>query len=592
MNGEGGGDDQCSTSKPAPVNLAVETRVADSAEAHRLSASRCVFPWEKSYPGGRGWDTHIAIGTISEHFDRAVTCHAERTALDFRDRSITYFELGRLVDGAASGFVRLGIRPADRIALYLPNTPYHPIAFFGALKAGATVVHLSPLDVERVLLHKLLNSGARTLVTVNTAAMLALALRLKAAGALDTIIVGEIERWGDGAAAPATIPAGAGIVPFGLFLEPVDLADFPVVTPDHVALLQYTGGTTGMPKGAILTHANLSAAVAIYDAWYRLQGLERTAGDIVIGVLPLFHIYALTTILLRQLGQGKTILLHQRFDVEAVLRDIEVKRATQFPGVPTMWIALANHPGIEKRDLSSLRQCLSGGASLPVEVAARFRQLTGLTLRGGWGMTETSPAGTRIPEACDTKPGTIGIPMPGVEMGIVALDDPSRPLRVGEVGELRVRGPNVTPGYWNEAEATAAAFCDGYLLTGDIGYMDEDGYFFIVDRKKDMIISGGFNVYPQMIEQAIYEHEAVLEVLVVGVSDPYRGEAAKAFIALRPGREPFTIDQLRAFLSGRLGPHELPAQLEFREALPRTPVGKLSKLDLKTELRSLDAKLQ
>ena len=592
MNGEGGGDDQCSTSKPAPVNLAVDTRVADSAEAQRLSASSRAFPWEKSYPGGRGWDTHIAIGTISEHFDRAVTCHAERTALDFRDRSITYVELGRLVDGAASGFVRLGIRPADRIALYLPNTPYHPIAFFGALKAGATVVHLSPLDVERVLLHKLLDSGARTLVTVNTAAMLALALRLKAAGALDTIIVGENERWGDGAAAPAAIPAGAGVVTFGLFLEPVDLADFPVVTPDHVALLQYTGGTTGMPKGAILTHANLSAAVAIYDAWYRLQGLERTAGDIVIGVLPLFHIYALTTILLRQLGQGKTILLHQRFDVEAVLRDIEVKRATQFPGVPTMWIALANHPGIEKRDLSSLRQCLSGGASLPVEVAARFRQLTGLTLRGGWGMTETSPAGTRIPEACDTKPGTIGIPMPGVEMGIVALDDPSRLLRVGEVGELRVRGPNVTPGYWNEAEATAAAFCDGYLLTGDIGYMDEDGYFFIVDRKKDMIISGGFNVYPQMIEQAIYEHEAVLEVLVVGVSDPYRGEAAKAFIALRPGREPFTIDQLRAFLSGRLGPHELPAQLEFREALPRTPVGKLSKLDLKTELRSLDARLQ
>ena len=553
---------------------------------------RRVFPWEKSYPDGRGWDAPIAIGTVCDHFDRAARLYAGRDAFHFRDMPITYRELGRLVDAAAAGFLRLGIRPNDRVAIYLPNTPYHPIAFFGALKAGATIVHLSPLDAKRVLQHKLRDSGARVLVTTTIGAMLPMALDLKADGALDCVVVGEDERWG-GSAPPQMIPSEPGVFSFEAFSKATGPTEYPTVTSDQIALLQYTGGTTGMPKGAVLTHGNLIAAVSMYDAWYRVQGLEKTAGDIVIGVLPLFHIYALTTILLRQLGQGKTILLHQRFEVEAILHDIEVKRATQFPGVPTMWIALANYPGIENRDLSSLRQCLSGGASLPVEVAARFKQLTGLTLRGGWGMTETSPAGTRIPEACDDKPGTIGIPMPGVEMGIVALGDPLRVLGVGEVGELRVRGLNVTAGYWNQPEATAATFADGYLLTGDIGYMDEDGYFFIVDRKKDMIISGGFNVYPQMIEQAIYEHDAVSEVLVVGVTDAYRGEAAKAFIALRPGYEPFTIDQLRAFLAGKLGPHELPAALEFREALPRTPVGKLSKLDLKSELRSLDAaKLQ
>jgi long-chain acyl-CoA synthetase len=285
-------------------------------------------------------------------------------------------------------------------------------------------------------------------------------------------------------------------------------------------------------------------------------------------------------VLLRGLQEGNELLLRPRFDVATTLNDIEVKRATAFPGVPTMWIALANTPDIDKRDFSSLRYVASGGASLPVEVAERFQKLTGQRLGGGWGMTETSPAGTAMPREWAGKAGSVGLPLPGILMDIVALDDPRRRLKPGVKGEIRIKGPNVAKGYWSAPEETAAAFVDGYLLTGDIGFMDEDGYLYLVDRKKDMIISGGFNVYPRTIEEAIYEHQSVAEVIVIGVPDPYRGEAAKAFVQLKAGAQPFTLDALRAFLADKLGRHEMPAHLEFRDTLPKTAVGKLSKKEL------------
>jgi long-chain acyl-CoA synthetase len=303
----------------------------------------------------------------------------------------------------------------------------------------------------------------------------------------------------------------------------------------------------------------------------------------VICALPLFHIYALTTILLRHIRNGNEILLRLRFDPETTLRDIEVKRATAFPGVPTMWIALANHPGIEKRDFSSIIHCSSGGAPLPVEVGERFRRLTGQRLLGGWGMTETSPAGTNLPLSGPSKPGSIGIPMPGVEIDVVSLDEPRRVLDAREVGELRIRGLNVSRGYWNKPKETAEAFTPEGFLTGDIGYRDEDGYFFIVDRRKDMIISGGFNVYPQVIEQAVYEHPQVEEAAVIGIPDAYRGEAAKVFVKLKSGAPGFTLEELQAFLADKIGKHEMPVTLEIRDALPRTSVGKLSKVALRDE---------
>jgi long-chain acyl-CoA synthetase len=308
--------------------------------------------------------------------------------------------------------------------------------------------------------------------------------------------------------------------------------------------------------------------------------------DRVLAVLPLFHIYGLVSVMLRHLASGNELLLRSRFDIEAVLRDIEVNRVTSFPGVPTMWAALVNHPGIERRDLSALRSCNSGGAPLPVELAERFGRISGLALPSGWGMTETSPAGTSSPLRGPAKPGTIGLPLPGITVEVVALDDPRRVLGPGEVGELRIKGKNVMQRYWNRPDETAAAFVDGGFLSGDIGTMDEDGYFFILDRKKDMIISGGFNVYPQVIEQAIYEHPDVEEALVIGIPDPYRGEAAKAFIKLKSGASPLTLDALKDFLADKIGRHEMPAALEIRAALPRTGVGKLSKKELIEEERA------
>jgi long-chain acyl-CoA synthetase len=287
--------------------------------------------------------------------------------------------------------------------------------------------------------------------------------------------------------------------------------------------------------------------------------------------------------MLSAIRRGTLISLHQRFDVEAVMRDIEVKRATAFPGVPTMWIAIAALPDLDKRDFSSLATFGSGGAPLPTEVAKIFERKVGKKLKSGWGMTETCSPGTGHPDEGPEKPGSIGVMLPGVELDVVALDDPQKVLPVGEVGEIRIKGPNVTKGYWNEPQETAESFVGDRFLTGDIGYMDADGYFFLVDRKKDMIISGGFNVYPQMIEQAIYTHPAVHEVIVIGIADAYRGEAAKAFVKLREAAAPFSLDELRAFLASKLGKHELPAALEFVTELPRTPVGKLSRHELRKQ---------
>jgi long-chain acyl-CoA synthetase len=546
------------------------------------------FAWEKSYPPGMSWDAPIDITTVPRILREAAASFGPRVAIEFRGRTITYAALLEQSEAFAAALMARGIARGASVALYLPNTPYHPVAFFGTAMTGARCVHLSPLDAERELAHKLRDSGARLLITTNVGAMQERALKLLEAGHLDLVIVGDDTAFGPSGAPVPPLAEGSRVTSLPAFVAGAEIPDvWPEVAPEDIALLQYTGGTTGMPKGAILTHANLTAAVSMYRAWFDGQpGAEPERLDRVIAVLPLFHIYCLTTVLLRQIRSGNEILLRQRFDPMAVLDDIEVRRATHFPGVPTMWIALSCVPDLERHDFSSLRYCGSGGAPLPVEVANRFQALTGHKLVGGWGMTETAPAGTNRLGDGPAKPGTIGLPLPGVEMDICSLADPYEVLAPGEVGEIRIRGPNVTQGYWNRPEESAASFAGDWFLTGDIGYMDADGFFFIVDRKKDMIISGGYNVYPQMIEQAIYEHPAVEEVLVVGTPDSYRGEAAKAFVKLREGATPFTLEELNAFLADKLGRHELPAALEIRPALPRTAVGKLSKVELRDEERA------
>ncbi len=528
-------------------------------------------PWEAAYPSTCRWDVPIPTKTLPALFERLVAQGGQRPALQYRGVRLSYAMLGELVDRAAAALRRLGVVQGQAVALYLPNTPWHPICFFALVRLGARVVHLSALDARRELAHKLRDSGAGLVVTTDLPGLLPQAEWLLATGAAAQVVVGEEARWDSAAAGP--LPGGMQGLS-SLMAEALAVDRWPDVAPDDVALLQYTGGTTGLPKGAMLTHGNLTAAVAIYQRWD--DGERMVPGEQrVLAVLPLFHIYALSTVLLRHLADGNEILLRPRFDAEAVLRDIAEHRVTLFTGVPTMWIALLNHPASRQADVSSLRACVSGGAPLPFEIGQRVEQLMGQRLRVGWGMTETAPAGTRVPLSATLRPGLIGVPLPGIEMRIVALDDPGRVLPPGEAGEIAIRGPNLFRGYWNKPADTAAAFHDGWFLTGDLGRLEPDGLFSLLDRRKNMIISGGFNVYPAAIEAALYEHPDIREAIVIGIPDDYRGQSAKAFVTLRDGAPELTLDALREFLRDRLGRHEMPTALELRPELPRSPAGKL-----------------
>jgi long-chain acyl-CoA synthetase len=539
-------------------------------------------PWRAAFPAAADWDAPIEAGTVTALFDRATTTHAGQPAIEFRDHQISYAALAEAADRLAAGLLGLGIGRGDAVALYLPNTPWHPVSFFAVARTGARIVHLSALDAPRELAHKLQDSGARTLISTNLPGLLPMTLRLLEEGRVDRVLIGEDARWGEAPSLPVSWSERVQPLP-----EAAPLASWPELRPDDLCLLQYTGGTTGLPKAAMLSHRNLTSAVSMYRLFQ--DGIAQTRGKHrVIAVLPLFHIYALATVMLRHLADGNELLLRSRFDVETLLEDIGRKRATVFSGVPTMWIGLVNHPKAAECDYSSLHSCVCGGAPLPFEVEKKVGRLIGQSLRGGWGMTETCPAGTRVPKGAACSPGLIGIPLPGIDMCIVDRDDPARVLPPGEAGEMAIRGPNVFRGYWNRPEETANAFHDGWFLTGDIGRMDERGLFTILDRKKNMIISSGFNVYPAAIENAIHEHPDVVEVVVIGVPDPYRGQAAKAFVTLRPGAVPLTLEGLQLFLADRVGKHEMPAALELRQSLPRSPAGKLlAKALLDEELAKL-----
>ena len=553
---------------------------ADAARARR--------PWEAHYPEGVRWSVPLDDRTVPQMLRDAALRHAGRVALIHRETSLTWDTLAGRAWQVAHAFRRDGLGRGDAVAIYLPNTPFHPAAFFGALAADLRVTMLSPLDPVRVLAHKIEDSGAKTLITLNLPEMTDMAVRLLDQGACERVILCDEDDWGPFPAPLAETPGRADVIRFADWTAGAPTTE-PALDgdPDDVALLQYTGGTTGLPKGAMLSHRNLLAAVAAVREWSD-GTYGRPDPQVTLCVLPLFHIYALIVILLSSTRLGGTVVLRMRFDAGQTLRDIEHHRVTYFPGVPTMWIAMANHPEMQTRDISSLMNCGSGGAPLPVEVQMAFERATGLPILGGWGMTETSAAGTSIPKGTQhSKPGTIGVPLPNIELKVVDADDPARALAPGEIGEIAVRGPNISAGYWNRHDATAESRGpDGWFLTGDVGRMDEDGFFWLVDRKKDLILSGGFNVYPQMIEQAIYEHPSVAEVLVIGRPDPYRGESAAAFVTLKTGHAPFTLESLQAFLADRLGRHEIPRHLAFRDALPRTPVGKLSRKDLRDEIEA------
>ena len=548
-----------------------------------------------SQPGERAWHKHYEAGvstnfqpevtTWTEMMSRAFDTYADTVLIEYYGKSYTFAEMRRLAGQVASALKAKGVGKGDRVALHLPNCPWHPIFFFGVIAAGAAVTHISPLDADREIAHKLKDSGAKVAVTLTTPELASHFKPLLASGETPLLVQCPDPVSAMGRDCPV-FDGAMGIQEFLAGHENAAYDPVPV-TPQDMALLQYTGGTTGVPKAAVLTHANLTAAVQIYSENTKNDS-SAEPGKSSLVYSPLFHIMGLTVGLLKRVHEGGTIHLRLRYDAAQAVKEIEEKRIASFGGVPTTWIAILQLPDIEKRDLSSLEYVGSGGAPLPVEVYNRIKKLTGLKLLGGWGMTETSPAGTAVPrDMPDEKLGTIGVPLPGIDLKIVDVEDPTKDLGPNMTGEMVVKGPNVTAEYWGKPKETADSFSNGWFLTGDIGYMDEDGYFYLVDRKKDMILSGGFNVYPLMIENAVHQHPDVSEAIAIGVPDDYRGESAKVFVQLNNGAKPFALEELQEFLKDKLGRHEIPRHLEFRDELPHTPVGKPDRKALRRELETV-----
>ncbi len=510
-------------------------------------------------------------------------------AIDFLGRHWTYAQLDRAVDRAACGLQAIGVVPGTRVGLCLPNTPYSVIYFFAALRCGGIVVNYNPLYVERELAHQIADSGTEVMVTIDLKLVYPKVAAVAARTGLRRIVVcsmagalpraqgvlfrlakrAEIARLADDGVsiAEAALPRGSG--------RPAAVA----VQPGDVAVLQYTGGTTGVPKAAELTHANLSCnAQQISTA----LGSRPHGTDRVMGALPLFHVFALTTVMVVAVQTAGEMILLPRFELDQVLATIARARPTMFPAVPTIYAALVDAAGRGRVDFSSIQLCMSGGAPLPTEIRSRFMALTGCWLMEGYGLSETAPVVCFTPPGKRYKEGSIGLPVPGTTVEIRALDDPERLLPQGERGEICIRGPQVMRGYWNRPEETAQVMVDGSLRTGDVGYLDEDGYLFLVDRIKDVIIAGGYNIYPRVLEEALYQHAAVREAVVIGVPDAYRGQAPKAFVTLKAGGAA-TPDELRAFLAGYVSKIEMPREVEIRAELPKTMIGKLSRKELVAE---------
>ena len=556
------------------------------------------MPWLDSYPEGVRWDIEIDPAPVQTLLDQTAGKWPNKPAVNFMGRQISYAELLDLANRTAAGLQKIGVGPGVHVGLYLPNSPHYLIAIFAVLKAGGTVVNYSPLDAAQVLEHKIEDSRTDVLITLDMASLFPQMAHMLGHTRLKKLVVGSLAEM---TGAPREVAAqmktkgqladvwwdDPRIVRFAQ-LQDNDgrYTAHPLGDPrEALAVLQYTGGTTGLPKGAMLTHANLWSACAQYTASVSgrppvlLEGQER-----FLAVLPPFHIFALTVNMLQGVRLAAELVMHLRFDAEAALRDIAELRITTFCGVPTMYTALIGHPMAGAYDLTSLKYCGSGGAPLPLEVAQRYLEVTGCPLTEGWGMTETSPTGTFTPVHGIRKAGSCGMPLPRIQIRMLSLDDPARYVALGEIGEICIGGPNVMKGYWNRPDATAEVTTfDGLMRTGDVGYMDEDGFVFIVDRCKDMLLCSGYNVYPRVLEEAIYQHPAVAEVAVIGIPDEYRGQSPKAFMALRAGATAPSLQELQAFLKDKLGKHEMVQALEIRVALPKTPVGKISKKDLADE---------
>lgn len=527
--------------------------------------------WLKSYEPGVPHSIEYPEISLYEMFQETVKQYSDLPALSFMGHEITYAGLQSQVEKLAAALEGLGVKKGDRVAIHLPNCPQFPIAFYAALSLGAIAIPCNPMYVARELTHQLNDSETETIITLTSFYKMIKELQPKTT--LKNIIAVNLEE--DSVKIETDDYSFASLMKEygGKQAQPVE------VLPEDRAAFMYTGGATGVSKGAILQHRHLLANALQLKAW---APDLKNGEEIFLSVLPLYHSYGLTLALNLPVLTGNKMVLLPRFELRSVLQTIDREKPTRFPGVPTMYVAINNAPDLHEYDLSSIKVCNSGAAPLPVKVQEVFEKITGGKLTEGYGLSEASPVTHSNPIYGKNVPGSIGLPIPDTEMKIVDIETGDTELPIGESGELCVRGPQIMEGYLNMPEETAQSLRDGWLYTGDIAKVDEEGYTYIVDRKKDMVIAGGYNIFPRDIEEVLYTHPKIMEATAIGISDPYRGETLKAYVVLKEG-ETLTEEEVIEFCKENLAAYKVPKLVEFRTELPKTMVGKILRRALREE---------
>ena len=540
------------------------------------------FPWVRNYPEGAVWDIEIPDQPLFTFLDKTAERFPSRPAIHFAGHVYDFRTVLNLVDRAAKGLQARGVKKGAKVGLFMPNCAYSVVMYYAILKAGGTVVNYNPVYVERDLIVQADDSETEVMVTLDVPGLVEKAHALLEKTRIRKTVICPLKQGLTATTKTTDLPPVAKKEAWLWFCDLVsnDGKPAPVsVDPDEdIAVLQYTGGTTGIPKGAMLTHRNLVANTIQIGKWYYNAN---DGEDSMIAVLPLFHVFAMTVVMNMSVMKGMELFIMPQFTVPELLELIKNEHPAYVAAVPTMYIAMANHDSVGNYDFSSIKFCLSGGAPLPADVKRIYEQRTKAKLVGeGYGLTECSPVVTCNPISPKCRAGSVGLPIPGTIVEIVSLADGKTALPQGERGEICCTGPQNMKGYYKNPIETDMVMKNGRLHTGDVGYMDEDGFVYIVDRVKDLILVGGYNVYPRHVEEVIYSHPAVEECIVAGVPDKLRGEAVHAWVKLKPG-ESISVETLKAWLHEQLSPIELPRKIHIRnEPLPKTAIGKLSKRDL------------
>ena len=526
-------------------------------------------PWLASYDFWVPPTTNFPKQSLYQILQTAASQYRDRPATAFFGAQLTFGEIKEKADRLAAGLHSLGITKGDRVGIMLPNCPQYPITFFALMRIGAIATNINPTYTPRELAIVANDAGIRALVTLDVLAPLVSGAKIE----LSHLILTSIADYSLGGTSTSNL--------FNTLIangNPETLPRVSINATEDVALLQYTGGTTGNPKGAMLSHSNLFANTiqnALWNQYHTRRGEER-----MLMVLPYFHIYGQVVGLLLSAWNGTMTILIPKFDVNMLIAAFKEYSPTFFPAVPTLFISLLNHPEAKTCGLHKVKNFNSGSAPLPVEVIEQFETMSGAMLREGFGMTETACTASTTPLLAKRKIGSIGIPVTSTDFKIVDLEDGATEVGIGEEGELCVRGPQIMKGYWNQPKETAHALRDGWMYTGDVARMDEDGFFYIVQRKKDMIIVSGFKVFPSEVEEVLFAHPAILEACAIGVPHDYRGEAVKAFVVLKPGITA-TSDEIIEYLKQNLAKFKVPSELEFVSALPKSSVGKVLRRELR-----------